>query len=357
MITVISGLVALSILIGFVIYLVHARNARQDFDMTPRDRNGNPIENQQQDRAGDDGYDQEEQYPDDIHDPDSTYNAWETFEDFLAKVGLISISHGMIEYETGTNARRFVMLAEEQQSNPSLETEAELAQDSSIMEVFYNSLDSGLKLTSLSQRVDMTDFLNKMGDHANFLKGTTPEMKSYAQQVVDAELNYQNQTERFENHAYLQFSVYIYPDEVYGDTPGALEKDIIKKAREKLITQIMQAGDLLEYADHPLAPLDEFGLLEVLYNMWKRESSVDVRFEDIVRNQNFALYTTAKQSDKVYKETQQRIAIEIKALNLARKTLQEKKQQENQEKIALGQDYYVSPVDQENKHMDSNQFF
>src|SRR5699024_11459968 len=62
------------------------------------------------------------------------------------------------------SSRLFVMIAEMAQSNPTLKTEQELLMDISAQEVFFNSLSEPLKMSSLSQKVDMTDFLTKLRD-------------------------------------------------------------------------------------------------------------------------------------------------------------------------------------------------
>src|SRR5699024_6536706 len=130
---------------------------------------------------------------------DLTYDDYHTWEELLQEVGVIDIRDGMIEYETGNNSRLFVMLAEMGQSNPYLKTDEELALNNQIMEVFYNSLILPLKMSSQSQRVEMTDFLNTLKDHSQYLKGATPEMKDYAARVIDDTLQYQRATDRFEN--------------------------------------------------------------------------------------------------------------------------------------------------------------
>lgn len=132
----------------------------------------------------------------------------------------------------------------------------------------------------------------------------------------------------------------IQPDEVYGDTPEVLEKQIHEKALEKLLRQIANANGILRRADHALNPLDTFGLLEVLYKTFNRESSVKMRFEDIIRKQRFSLYTSAHQSDKLFKEVQQKIKIEAELMNHARDAMWLQQQAENEKKLSKGQDYY-----------------
>lgn len=346
MITLISAIAAILVLIGAILYINYYRNKEDDFDL-PRDKNGNPIESDEQDDDYDDEDDEEDPLLEPLNELDTSYSDFETFEDFLKEIGIRGIISGMIEYVTGDNSRLFVMLAEMQQSNPSLKTQAELAEDAAIQEVFLNTLSDPIKMTSLSQRIDMTDYLKQLKDHSQFLKGATPAMKKYAANVIEDTLDYQKEGDRFENRCYVQFMCTVKADEVYGDTPEKLEESVIRKAAEKLFRQIDRASSLLEKSDHALAPLDMYGLLEVLYKVFNRESSVKVRFEDIIKSQRYSLYVTAKESDQIFKEVQQRIHVETKAISVARDKLWELQKQENNDKIKKGEDYYVSPVDKQ----------
>lgn len=301
--------------------------------MTPRDKTGNDLD------VGDED-DEDDPSEDPVYEDDVTYDDWNHWEDLLQEAGIIDIRDGMIEYETGNNSRMFIALAEMQQSNPYLKTDDELAQQNAIQEVFFNGIQEPLKLSSQSQRVEMTDFLNKLRDDSQRIIGSNPQMKEYAAQVIDNTLIYQRQTDRFENRAYLQFMAIIQPDEVYGDSPQALEEQIHEKAFEKLLRQIDRANGLLRRADHALAPLDTFGLLEVIYKTFNRESSVKIRLEDIVRKQRYQLFTSAIQPDKYFKEVQQRIHIETEAINKAREILLTAQERRNQELLAQGKDYY-----------------
>lgn len=346
MIPIISAVGALAIMVGLGIYIyLHQKN--KNFDMTPRDKYGNEINDSNNPDDVDDDEDNPLLAP--INDPDVTFEDWETFEDFMQEIGIINISDGLIEYETGNNSRLFVMIAEMAQSNPTLKTEQELMLDISAQEVFLNALNEPLKMSSLSQKVDMTDFLNKLREDSQYMRGSTHEMKEYALQVIDDTLDYQKEQDRFENRCYLQFMAVVQPDEVYGDTPEELEEDVQRKALEKLFRQIENSAGILATADHPLTPLTQYGLLEMLYRTFNREQSTKVRFEDIAKKQKFSIFTTAKQSDTLFKMVQQRIQIEADAIAAARKVLTEQKNKENKEKIAKGEEYYTSPVDKANE--------
>lgn len=259
----------------------------------------------------------------------------------MEEIGLIDIRNGMIEYETADNSRMFVMLAEMQQSNPYLKTDDELEQQNAVMELFYNTfIKNPVKITSQSQKVEMTDYLNQLSEKAHHIPGATKEMQRYAESVIEETRLYQRETDRFENRAYVQFMTTITPDEVYGDSTDTLEEQIHEKAFEKLMRQIERASGLLRRADHALAPLDNFGLLEVLYKTFNRQSSVKIRFEDIIKQQRYALWVTAAQSDKTFKEIQQKIHIEAEALRKARDELYRKQDQINHDRLANDEDFY-----------------
>lgn len=112
----------LGILIGIYIYYRHSQ--RKDFDLTPRDKTGEEI----------DEIDEENNpalAP--VYEDDVVYRTWSLWEDFLKEAGIVEIKDGMIEYETGDNSRLFVGLAEMQQSNPYLKTDEELADRKSVV--------------------------------------------------------------------------------------------------------------------------------------------------------------------------------------------------------------------------------
>lgn len=332
----------LGILIGIYIYYRHSQ--RKDFDLTPRDKTGDEI----------DEVDEEDNpalAP--VYEGDVVYEDWLLWEDFLKEAGIIEIKDGMIEYETGDNSRLFVGLAEMQQSNPYLKTDEELAQENAYKEVFFNGVQHPIKISTQSQRVEMTDFLNELKNSSMRAPGATPQMKEYASKVLDATLKYQNQTDRFENRAYLQFMAIIKPDEVYGDTAEALEIQIHEKAAEKLMRQIANADGILSRADHPIAQLDTFGLLEVLYKTFNRETSVKTRLEDIIKAQRYQIYTSAWQSSKQYKKVQQEIQIEKEVQKRAREILLEQQEKKNEELLAQGKDYY-SDTSVESKSNENN---
>lgn len=320
----------MAIVIFIILYRNHAQN--KDFDMTPRDHTGQEVEDDEEDTT--------------IVEDDSSFDQWQsTWEMLLGDIGLLDIRDGMIEYETGDNSRMFIMLAEVQQSNPYLKTDAELAQDNALMEIFLNTLTHPLKISSESQKVEMTDFLKTVKDHSQYIRNSTPKMKEYAKKIIDNTLDYQHETDRFENRCYMQFMTLVQPDEVYGDTPEMLEKQIHEKAQEKLLRQIANGDGILRRADHSLQALDTFGLMEVIYKTLNRESSVKIRLEDIFRNQNFSLYTTARQSDRMFKEVQQKIQIEQDLVNHARDAMWLQQQAENARILAKGKDYYDNNSD------------
>lgn len=298
--------------------------------MTPRDKTGEEYEDE----------DEEDEEPETtpLHDDDVTYEDWNTWEDFLAEVGVIDIRNGMIEYETGDNSRLFIMLAEEQQSNPYLKTDEEIEQQQAINEVFLNGINHPLKQTSQSQRVDMTDFLNNLLDSSQNMRGANKNMKLYAEQVINDTLNYQQQTDRFEKRTYIQFMALVLPDEVYGDSPQVIEEQIHEKAYEKLFRQIDRADGIMRRVDHSIVPLDTFGLLEVLYKTFNRESSIKVRWEDIITSQRYSLFTRAEQSDTMYKKVQQMIHIETEAINAKRDALMQENEVQNQSLLKEGKD-------------------
>ena len=240
-VSIVAVLVAL--IVGGIVIYRHSK--KQDFDMTPRDKSGDEIETDEEDDPS--------ETP--VYEDDVTYGAdgWETWENLLQEAGIIDIRDGMIEYETGNNSRMFIALAEMQQSNPYLKTDDELAQQNAVQEVFFNGVQNPLKLTSQSQRVEMTDFLTRLKDNSQRIIGSNPQMKQYAAEVIEDTLSYQRQTDRFENRAYIQFMAIIEPDEVYGDTPEVIERQIHEKAMEKLVRQIERANGLLRRADHALA--------------------------------------------------------------------------------------------------------
>lgn len=337
----VSVVVALIAIIAAVI-IAYRHSRSRDFDMTPRKRTGEAIDDESDDGDEEDDEDDE---PDPVYEDDVTYDDWVSWEEFLQEVGVIDIRSGMIEYESGDNSRVFVMLAEMQQSNPALKSDAELSQQNAIKEVFYNGVLMPLKETSQSQRVEMNDFLNQVKEHSQYIRGSNDQMKEYAAQVIDDTLNYQKQTDRFENRAYLQFMAVVKPDEVYGDSARVLEDQIHEKAYEKLIRQIDRANSLLERAGNALAPLDNFGLLEVLYKTFNRDSSVKIRLEDIVKQQRYTVFTSAEQSDKFFKDVQQRIRIESEAVSRARDILLEQQSRQNDEKLRDGRDYYSLDAD------------
>lgn len=316
-----------------LIFYFHSK--KKKFDMTARDKNGEELE-EDEDVENDPA-----QAP--IYDDDVTYDDWQAWEDFLSEVGLIDIKDGMMEYETSDNSRLFVMLAEMQQSNPYLKTDEELEQQNATMELFYNTfIKNPVKITSQSQKVEMTDYLNQLADNAQHIPGATKEMQEYAAGVIEDTRKYQRETERFENRAYVQFMTTITPDEVYGDTADVLEKQIHEKAYEKLMRQVERASGLLRRADHALAPLDNFGLLEVMYKTFNRESSVKIRFEDIITQQRYALWVTAAQTDTTFKEIQQKIRIEAEAINKARDELYRKQDDINNARLANDEDFFSS---------------
>lgn len=331
-IVILFSIIVAIIVIAISIYLLIRHNRKVDFDMEPRGKDGEKLP------------EDEEEGPDSapVYDDDLTYDDWYEWDEFLQEVGVIDIRDGMIEYETGDNSRLFVMLAEMGQSNPYLKTDEESQQANEIMEVFFNGVLSPLKISTQSQRVEMTDFLNELKEQAQYLPGTNDQMREYASQVIEDTLNYQQATDRFENKAYLQFQATVTPDEVYGDTPLVIEQQIHEKAMEKLVRQIDRADSILRRADHPLAPLDTFGLYEVLYKTFNRESSVKIRLEDVVKRQRYTLFTGARQNDVSFKRVQQMIHNETEAIEIARKSLYKRTQQENAEKLKNGEDYYSS---------------
>lgn len=328
MLVFISVLVA--IIIAVIGYVIYRRISKPKLlDTTPQDLDGNPIDEEDDDIS---------ESP--VYEDDNIFENWDSWEDFLKQVGIIDIRDGMIEYESGDNSRIFVMLAEMQQSNPFLKSDPELQTQNESMETFLHTLSDPIKISSQPQRIEMTDFLKHLRENAMNLNNATKEMKNMANLVLDDTINYQNENDRFENRCYIQFLCTVKRDEVIGDTPEEVEYQIHKKALTKLLEKVTLGDQVLHKEDHALAPLDQFGLLEVLYRTFNKDSSINVRFEDIVRNQRFSIYVHGKQDDKMYKSVQQKIQVFTQAVEEVRDKLWHEKQQQNAEKLMNGEDYY-----------------
>ncbi|QNQ82954.1 hypothetical protein FP435_00175 (plasmid) [Lactobacillus sp. PV037] len=324
---ILLGLGALGV-VGLIAYRHHQK---KNFDLTPRDRSGNQLETDEDI--------QNDPSQAEVYEGDFGFTEWEdSFESLFQEYGLVDIRNGMLEFETGENSRLFVMLAEMKQANPYLKTHSELNQASIFMEVFLNMLKSPLKMTAQNQKVELTDFLNELQEQSQYMKGSNDAMKEYARNVLDNTKDYQKEADRFENRVYAQFMAIVEPDEVYGDTTEILEQRIQEKALDKLLRQIVRANDVLMRADHGLVALDQYGLVEVLHNTFHRESSIKVRFEDIIKRQRVGLFTTAKQPDKLFKEVKERIEIENKLLAHARDAMWLQKQIDLADKLVQNQE-------------------
>ena len=85
------SLVGLIVVILVGIWLVVRHRRKVDFDMTPRDRNGNPIDDSDEEDEDNDPAEAP------IYDDDLTYDDWLPCENLLQDIGIVDFREGFIE--------------------------------------------------------------------------------------------------------------------------------------------------------------------------------------------------------------------------------------------------------------------
>lgn len=200
----------------------------------------------------------------------------------------------MIRYHDDT----FVLIAEAHPVNYYLLSNMEQEAIDIKIESWLTTLEFNTKVYIQSKFVDLTDPVRKMTETMKGAKDLTPETILYGQEVIDNLEYWQCSQPRYEQKRYLIYPYKVDISTITADTEEELEEKIVDKAFNELYRRYNASRNLLSKAKINVEMLTKDKLIELLYVSFNRRKAVKARFQDLIENENFSLYSTGETNER-----------------------------------------------------------
>ncbi|MEC5236237.1 hypothetical protein MKX66_29625 [Bacillus sp. FSL R9-9530] len=204
------------------------------------------------------------------------------------------IDNHMIRYHDDT----FVLIAEAHPVNYYLLSNMEQEAIDIKIESWLTTLEFNTKVYIQSKFVDLTDPVRKMTETMKGAKDLTPETILYGQEVIDNLEYWQCSQPRYEQKRYLIYPYKVDISTITADTEEELEEKIVDKAFNELYRRYNASRNLLSKAKINVEMLTKDKLIELLYVSFNRRKAVKARFQDLIENENFSLYSTGETNER-----------------------------------------------------------
>ncbi|MED3022610.1 MULTISPECIES: hypothetical protein [Bacillus cereus group] len=204
------------------------------------------------------------------------------------------IDNHMIRYHDDT----FVLIAEAHPVNYYLLSNMEQEAIDIKIESWLTTLEFNTKVYIQSKFVDLTDPVRKMTETMKGAKDLTPETVLYGQEVIDNLEYWQRSQPRYEQKRYLIYPYKVDISTITADTEEELEEKIVDKAFNELYRRYNASRNLLSKAKINVEMLTKEKLIELLYVAFNRRKAVKARFQDLIENENFSLYSTSETNER-----------------------------------------------------------
>ncbi|PFV83489.1 hypothetical protein COL05_08710 [Bacillus sp. AFS059628] len=204
------------------------------------------------------------------------------------------VENHMIRYHDDT----FVLIAEAHPVNYYLLSNAEQEAIDIKIESWLTTLEFNTKVYIQSKFVDLTDPVRKMTETMKDAKDLTPETVLYGQEVIDNLEYWQRSQPRYEQKRYLIYPYKVDISTITADTEDELEEKIVDKAFNELYRRYNASRNLLSKAKISVEMLTKDKLIELLYVSFNRRKAVKARFQDLIENENFSLYSTGETNER-----------------------------------------------------------
>ncbi|HDR4368886.1 TPA: hypothetical protein QCP64_005402 [Bacillus cereus] len=204
------------------------------------------------------------------------------------------VENHMIRYHDDT----FVLIAEAHPVNYYLLSNAEQEAIDIKIESWLTTLEFNTKVYIQSKFVDLTDPVRKMTETMKGAKDLTPETVLYVQEVIDNLEYWQRSQPRYEQKRYLIYPYKVDISTITADTEDELEEKIVDKAFNELYRRYNASRNLLSKAKISVEMLTKDKLIELLYVSFNRRKAVKARFQDLIENENFSLYSTGETNER-----------------------------------------------------------
>ncbi|HGN6586266.1 TPA: hypothetical protein ACKU3G_004065 [Bacillus cereus] len=204
------------------------------------------------------------------------------------------VENHMIRYHDDT----FVLIAEAHPVNYYLLSNAEQEAIDIKIESWLTTLEFNTKVYIQSKFVDLTDPVRKMTETMKGAKDLTPETVLYGQEVIDNLEYWQRSQPRYEQKRYLIYPYKVDISTITADTEDELEEKIVDKAFNELYRRYNASRNLLSKAKISVEMLTKDKLIELLYVSFNRRKAVKARFQDLIENENFSLYSTGETNER-----------------------------------------------------------
>lgn len=231
---------------------------------------------------------------------------YDRIDDMFEQSGFVRFHlGGLIEFEDD----QFALVAEMGASNPSLKSGTEEENENAMFETYIHT-SKQVRIHSQTRKFDITEHNRLLKKSCEEDPDSTPEMRKFGQNIIEDMNKFQQSSDRFENVCFLVLRAEVDRETLYADTEFELDELVKEKAFEALLRSMRQANGLLKKAGHPLKILDEGAVLELVYISLNKKRSMKLRFFDMLQNQTFAPYISAKQDDRLLKIVTEKIQIE-----------------------------------------------
>lgn len=229
------------------------------------------------------------------------------FMDFVADIS--EFENHMIRYEDDT----FVLFSEAHPVNYYLLSNQEQEAIDIKIESWLATLEFNTRVYIQSKFVDLTDPVRKMTSTMKGAKDLTPETILYGQEVIDNIDTWQRSRPRYEQKRYIIYPYKVDISTITADTEEELEEKIVDKAFNELYRRYNASRNLLYKAKINVEMLTKDKMIELLYVSLNRRKALKARFQDLIENENFSLYSTAETTERKLELLKQVIAEEKEA--------------------------------------------
>ncbi|PEB54611.1 hypothetical protein COO03_05055 [Bacillus sp. AFS098217] len=229
------------------------------------------------------------------------------FMDFVSDIK--EIENHMIRYDDDT----FVFIAEANPVNYYLLSSLEQEAIDIKIESWLTTLEFNTRIYIQSKFVDLTDPVRKMTSTMKGAKDLTPETILYGQEVLDNIESWQRSRPRYEQKRYIIYPYKVDIGTITADSEEELEEKIVDKAFNELYRRYNASRNLLLKAKVNVEMLTKDKLIELLYVSFNRRKALKARFQDLIENENFSLYSTGETNERKLELIKQVIAEEKEA--------------------------------------------
>ncbi|MBM7617859.1 hypothetical protein JOC36_001452 [Weissella uvarum] len=296
----------------------------------------------------DDEEDEEDDEPevDPITDDDSHFEDFEPFAELFREMNLVAIRDGLMIFNESEEVKKFVGMAKLMPSNPVLQT-ADMRNGTIAAQArMFSIIQSEGQLVSIPLKKDQSEYydgideqIKRSFEREDFSVSEEKRARNHtnadqARELLEQFKSYDQENENFESEVYILLADYITDEDMDETNEVERAKNMTRRAKEDLGIQFQQMSQAESAVGRDVEPLDDIGILEVLYRYFNREQSIEVPFRELIKTENYASMTTGSLDEEVAINIQKFMNDFVYAQNSAEKQRRQREQAAAKKKIS-----------------------